>query len=56
MKLTLKELPDAKFIAQNPGKFLTVGNEYEVVREIGNGVVVKDNQGEALIVCRIRFH
>lgn len=57
--MTLIELPDAKFVhlqqTDEPDKYFTIGKDYPIMREIGNGVVVQANNGDDMIVLKSRF-
>lgn len=50
--MILNSLPDAKGVHDN----LTLGKNYEILREIGNGVVIKlDNKDERIVILKERF-
>lgn len=52
MKVELVELPDAKMVH----KFLTIGQEYEVIRELGNGYVIQTSDPDLrIVILKSRF-
>lgn len=51
--MILISLPDLKFI--QAGGFLTLGKDYPILRELGNGYVIQSDKEDTLLVLQSRF-
>lgn len=52
MKVKLVELPDTKSVH----KFLSIGSEYDVIRELGNAFVIQTSDpGLTVAILKSRF-